>query len=295
MKTTLDSKLKRYAALAGGVTAAATTANAQITYVDIDPDAQVTGNQVGITLDFDGDGTDDVTLATIDTVMTGIYPYGGYNIPYTFTYKAGVAIAGTAASWMASGTSTSAIPANVAQGNAIDSNGAFQGGQGELGTWNQYYLGAPLNTQGGPNTGGNFTGVDGFLGMAFQIAGATHYGWVRCEVTADGEILSVKSYAWEGTAGTGINAGETGSGPVGIADIENFATVNNVNNLVTVTLNTEANDVEAVITNISGQQVHSDVVTSTTTQINLDGFASGIYLVSVKSDKGIVTKRVYVK
>jgi hypothetical protein len=30
-------------------------------------------------------------------------------------------------------------------------------------------------------------------------------------------------------------------------------------------------------------------------QIAMNEFASGIYLVSVRSDKGIVTKRVYVK
>ena len=42
--STLDSKLKKYAALATGITAVAGTTNAQVVYTDINPDHLVSGN-----------------------------------------------------------------------------------------------------------------------------------------------------------------------------------------------------------------------------------------------------------
>lgn len=289
--STLDSKVKKYAALAGGLTAVA-GANAQIIHTDINPDMLISGNQMGTTIDFDGDATVDVTLSTFDTVITGVYNYGSVQIPYTFTYVGAVAVAPSGNNWMADSNSD---PANIALGNPISSGQSLSSGLGSLGAVNSYYFGSPYNVTYGPYASGNFLSSDGFLGVQFQINGNTHYGWVRCEVTSGGDTLSVKEYAYQSIADSSINAGATDNGPVGITEIVDFAEIRNMNNKVMINL-TEINDnIDAVVTNISGQQVINENLNQTTTELDLNGMASGVYLVSVRSDKGIVTKRVYVK
>lgn len=294
-KITLDSKLKKYTALAGGLTMIAGAAQGQVYYTDINPDMAITGHQQGVGIDFNGDMNVDITLATIDTVTTGVYTYGSTPIPYTMTYRGAVGLtpgAGSNEGWMASATSGAPL-ANVTAGAAIGGAGTFGSGQGAIGNVISYYLGAPYNMSVGPYSSGMVGATDAYLGIKFDIAGAAHYGWVRVDLDATAQTLTVKDYAYDATAGTAINAGDMGN--VGIAELENFATIVNTNDKVVISLNGANNEVEAIITNVSGQQVYAKGMNSRKEEIALDEFASGIYLVSVRSDKGIVTKRVYVK
>jgi len=293
-KITLESKLKKYTALAGGLTLVAGAAQGQVFHTDVNPDLVISGNQAGTVIDFNGDATGDITLATIDTVTTGIYPYGSYQIPYTFTYKGAVAMtpgAGSNEGWMAS--ATSGAPLSNAAGLTIGGGSTFGTGQGAIGNVVSYYLGAPINGSYGPNTSGMVGATDAFLGIKFDIGGSAHYGWVRVDLDATGTILTVKDYAYEMTADTDI----TGVVPanVGISELENFASIINTNDMVVISLTSGTNNAEATITNVSGQQIYSQAMNSNKEEIAMNEFASGIYLVSVSSDKGIVTKRVYVK
>jgi len=295
-KITLDSKLKKYTALAGGLTLIAGAAQGQVYYTDVNPDIAISGHQQGTVIDFNGDMTGDITLATMDTITTGIYPYGGYNIPYTFTYRAAVVLtpgAGSNEGWMASGSSSSAGLANVAASAAIGGAGVFGTGQGNIGAVSSYYLGAPIAASYGPNLSGMAGATDAYLGVKFDIGGSAHYGWIRVDLSADGGTLTVKDYAYDATAATDIAAGDMGN--VGISELENFASIINTNDMVVISLTKGTNNAEATITNISGQQVYTQAMNSNKEQIAMNEFASGIYLVSVRSDKGIVTKRVYVK
>jgi hypothetical protein len=103
------------------------------------------------------------------------------------------------------------LPANLASGASIGPNGQFGKGQsyGLLFTY-------------GPNNGGkqnhhrgnfNFNTLD-FVGFKFSLAGKTHYGWVRMQVTlgiGGGNTLAtfthLQGYGYESTPDTAILAG----------------------------------------------------------------------------------------
>jgi len=54
---------------------------------------------------------------------------------------------------------------------------------------------------------GDFRGQHAYMGVEFQRAGATHYGWVLLQVSADYAIGSIESWAWETRPGVSIKAG----------------------------------------------------------------------------------------
>ena len=211
-ENTLESRLKKYTALAGGITVAV-AGTGQIIYTDINPDSVNIGHLDATLIDFDGDGNNDFTLATIAGSASGTFPYGTGVVSYTVGYSGALGVAGIGANsgWMASGTSSSAGLSNVTAAAAIGGAGTFNTGTGSLGVVKGTYLGAPFNTNYGPYIYGNFAGsTDAYIGVKFDIAGAAHYGWVRVDLSADGSMLTVKDYAYEATAGTAINAGDIG-------------------------------------------------------------------------------------
>lgn len=60
-------------------------------------------------------------------------------------------------------------------------------------------------TSGG--TGGEFAGRRGYMGVEFQHAGGTHYGWISLYVDAFAPVAVIDSWAWETRAGVPILAG----------------------------------------------------------------------------------------
>ena len=84
-------------------------------------------------------------------------------------------------------------------------------------------------------------------------------------------------------------------GTVGISELNNFASIVSTNNNVVISLLNGTSSADATITSVSGQQVFSQSINSDREEIELKDFASGIYMVNVRSEKGIVTKKVYVK
>ncbi len=55
--------------------------------------------------------------------------------------------------------------------------------------------------------------TDGFMGVRFELAGSTHYGWI--EITTNSASTAVlNSWAYESVADTAINAGDTGIIPL---------------------------------------------------------------------------------
>ena len=108
-KNTLESRLKKYTALAGGITVAV-AGTGQVIYTDINPDS-VNVDHLDVTLiDFDGDGSDDFTLIKFIQSTSGTFAYGSGVVSYGVNTEGAVGVAGTGANsgWMASGTSASA-------------------------------------------------------------------------------------------------------------------------------------------------------------------------------------------
>mgnify|MGYP006188524309 CR=1 FL=1 len=293
----LNVKIKRYAALATGVTAAA-GASAQVTYTDVNPDVVLTPTGTAqYLLNLDGDAAIDMGLVVQSGSVTGIYSYGTMQIPYTVTYNAGAAVFGSAApstnGWMGS---SSSAPSILSNGNAIDASGTFYQSQGIVGAVQNTYLGAPINGQYGPYSSGNFLGTEGYIGVRFDISGSTHYGWVRVEMAADATSMTIKDYAYDATPNTAIAAGDMG--PVGVDEV-NFETaiqfISNQNNQVTVKMNTTITNGMINVVSIDGKSVASINVNSQTELVDLSNLSSGIYMVNLTSNEGTITKKFYVR
>ena len=286
--STIESKIKRYSALAGGLTAIAGVANAQIVYTDINPDQLVTGNGDMYSLDVDNDGTVDFSLSTL--VVSTSYTYGP-TVNVNLAYNAGVIAPAAGNSMM---TTYSSGIANVPVGSAIGSSGSFSTSSGFLGYSVTYSITGGISQTGSFN-GGNFINGEGFVGLKFQSGGNTHYGWARVEMVDSASVLSVKDYAFESTPNTAINAGETASGPVGIADLENNVVINNLNNQLKVEAAQNLTNGLINVVSMSGKQVISKSFTSNLERIDLNDLSTGIYMVNVNSDEGVINKKIYVR
>jgi hypothetical protein len=276
----LDSNIKKYASIAGSITAAIGTASSQVNYTDLNPDVLITGDWSTYSMDLNGDSIIDFTFFTIDQ---SIPSYGLTDIKAAFVYP------GVGNSW--AGFSTSSYGSsylflsNIPQGSTIGpSNSWSYSSSGDLGR--------VVNMT---SSNGEFLGITGFVGLKFNAGGNTHYGWARVEVGSGGEFLSIKDYAYDATPNTAIPAGETGSGPVVIENIESNVEILNLNDKLRIQMGSELTNSIATITSITGQEILNHAINNTIELIDLNDISSGIYMVTVNTDQGMFNKKIYIR
>jgi hypothetical protein len=190
--------------------------NAQIVYSDVNPDLTTSGSY---NLDLNNDGIVDFVIThTSKSVkssgkckgQTGTNQY----IKVTPLSNNKVADAGTNARKMATNQT---IDANVTSwGSNIDqvmfssefscAYHCFYGGCG-------YYFWPTNKGEWYP------ANEDGFLGLRLISGGHTYYGWVRMNISSAGSAFIVKDYAYNGTAGQAILAGQTSDSYIGVGTI----------------------------------------------------------------------------
>ena len=108
----------------------------------------------------------------------------------------------------------------------------------------------------------NWNGVtDKYLALQFVSGGNTYYGWARMDVQAIGDAWTLKDYAYNSTALTGINAGDMGTADLNEYTLDNLVHfINQTNNTVLVKVN---GDLEGGIVNVismTGQTVSTGSV-----------------------------------
>ena len=291
--STLDSKLKKYASIAGSITAVVGTASAQVNYTDLNPDVLVTGQNSNYVLDLNGDLQPDYIFLTNDTAF--VTNYAG--LPISVDLKGAVIYPASGNSCAGSnsvtsmGSSTFNID-NIPQGSSIGSANNWSSSSGALGLVAEIVIPGLYSTS---YSTGPFLGTTGFVGLKFNAGGNTHFGWVRVEVGADGEFLSIKDYAFDATPNTPIVAGETGSGPVGISENNDFVNVQNLHNSIRIETADSYNDAVLSLVSISGQLIVSQQLNGTITLINTDEIASGVYVLTINSDNKSYNQKVYLK
>ncbi len=193
----LQQKLLAYSAAASVAIAGGAglpdDVQAQFSYTDVDPDVDLTlpatGTGTVFDIDFDGDGDPEFAIAPVALA-------GGTQTGFLFRFD-------TAGSDIALGVIGSSgsffnYPYALSSGDPISSGQNLQ-----VDDVNGFALATSF--QGAPY--GNFFGVtDGFIGVQFQLEdGNTYFGWVRVDVDAAGDNLTVKDLAYR-TDGAGIAA-----------------------------------------------------------------------------------------
>lgn len=295
-KTTIELnkvKLRNYSAMAGAVLASGAV-NAQITYVDVNPDATVNTGNSPYNLDFNNDANPDVIFAVQAASGSGSASYMG--LPFTYSYE-GVfanvgAGAGAAVMGAITGSSSTFAPTALNDGDPINNAGQFGSGGGLA------YAGIVNIPAFGvidyPATGGEFIGLDDvFLGARFTNSGATHYGWIRLSVAADATTITIKDYAYNSVAADAINAGQTLN--LDHIAVENKVTIKTQLDQAFVNVTPDLIGGEIVIVDLSGKEMVNVAITDILTTIPFEGIDTGIYMLSARFENGSVSKKVYVK
>jgi hypothetical protein len=275
MKKDLQKKLARYTAAAAGIVGA-TTATGQIVFTNITPDYTSTGNNA-LPLDLNNDSVTDYVIMGIDTLISGTQ--------YSLTVVAPDGTAGNEIGGSAPSGYNYALALN--SGNMVDNTVNWISATN---TMSYEAAGAfPYNE--------NWNGVtDKYLALRFNAGGSQYYGWARMDV--EGDDWTLKSYAYNDSAGVGLYTGDMGNGVTGLEDLdvsELVHFINRANNTVEVIINGDLNDGNITLTSISGQNISVKAINSKIETVDLNGLASGLYMLNVKFNEGSITKKIFVK
>jgi hypothetical protein len=286
INSTLEKKLLKYSALAVGAVAISTNADAQLFYYDENPDVVLTGNGSMHNIDFDGDLTNDINVATL--VASGITgTYAGYS--YVANYNAGAA---------------QTTPGNMVVGASSNVNAMSVGLQ--INASNSFIAadtGAPMGVAGAfvfpaisytyPIAQGAWLGAtDKYMGVKFMIGSATHYGWVRMDLSSDGTTLTVKDWAYNTVADGAIVTGATGVGIESISD--DLALVRFNNNRLDVKV-VDGSNGNLTVVNTEGKVVYNGSLNSGFESIDLSNLSSGLYIVNAQFNEGAVSHKIVVR
>jgi hypothetical protein len=140
----------------------------------------------------------------------------------------------------------------------------------------------------------NFKGLgDRYIGTKFSINGTIHYGWILVSLD-DNFLFTVKSYAYESTANTPINAGDTG----------NTASIGSISeNLVTLYPN-PANTIvmlqgmeDFTIKSVTIDDLNGRTITKISQQetIDISSLQSGIYILNVTDESNRTINKKLIK
>ncbi|WP_299226992.1 T9SS type A sorting domain-containing protein [uncultured Psychroserpens sp.] len=260
----LTQKLLQYSALSVAL-AGVSEASGQIIYTDVDPDI-TEGNAASATfIDLNNDGTDDFGIGTIDAPAVG---FNGIN---------------PTDSWLGS-AGTYLYPFALNAGDPISSGQTTWYGSGAVGTLNYTSC---YNGIGGSN----WCGVtDKYLGLRFNIGLDTHYGWARLDVSASGDSMTLKDFAYNSTPGEAINAGQTS------LSVEEFS----ADRIKIVSLNKSIglyNIPEATayrLLDMSGKSVLSGSTNGSSYVIEGNNLTTGVYIIEISdaNSKGVIRKKV---
>lgn len=275
--STRTSKWLSYSGMATAFIAVGQKADGQVVYTDVDPDSVLTNSQFDV--DFDGDGTNDISVAQQTVVAS------------SSTTAGAVALVPTGNAVIGNLNSGYMYPGILANGDPI-SPGAPDFQTASLGTLAIVYNGS--------NTFGAWSGQTGFMGCRFVAGdGFTHYGWVELAVAAGATSVTVIAYGYESMADSAIVAGD--AGPLGIAAPSafiNFGVAPNPVQTQTSVVFTaaEAAEVQMSIVNAMGQVLLNErrnaAVGPNTFTLDMSTLAAGTYFVRMRSGKQVAFRKV---
>ena len=156
---------------------------------------------------------------------------------------------------------------------------------------------------------GSFTGswLDGasvdslkFLGLRFESAGSTYYGWARLSIPSNGTSFTLKDYAYNSVPGEGILAGDMGSINTGIMSTALRGmqpSPNPFTSVLSISLPTETTGtVLCRVLSLTGQELLTRTVAATSgpSAITLDlaWLAPGSYLLELQTGGERMVRKV---
>ena len=259
------------------LSAIAAQAHAQIIYTDVDPDALYAGTNDTCSLDLNNDGNIDflIVQSTVNAPCPGNGP-AACNATITRP-RSWVKITPQGTNAVANSAS---FASQLSEWQAITPASVWNNASAQVLLTQGVPACVPFGLVNPPQwycRPGGYTGswldsvsVDSskFLGLRFEIAGSTHYGWARLSIPGNGTSFTLKDYGYNSVPGAGIYAGETQcSIPFGVA-------VNNVDsNTVILTWQTSTTDTFNLRYRPTGAATWSVIDTLTAITFTLAGLA----------------------
>jgi len=299
----LKKKLRQYSLMVAPVLATAGMVNAQVVYHDIDPDLLYKDSIVGdnyttpVFLDLDGDGDYDVEFAVWSSVQSNNGP-NKVNLAAARQFGAnGNAIMGYTNLFSASFCSTALplyCPSALNPNKSIGSSANFWAlpGTTNLGTLVRYFrnISPPNNFVGQWN---NLT--DRYIGLRFSGGdGNLHYGWVRMDVSKSPASITLKDYAYETQNSIPIHAGDAGN--IGVPSVNSSMSfsVISTEGAVNIFVNDgRVEDATAIVTNMLGQTMLTQILSNNTTSLDLNQFGAGVYVVTIHRGDESFSKKIF--
>jgi hypothetical protein len=131
--------------------------------------------------------------------------------------------------------------------------------------------------------------TDKYLGLRFQILGATHYGWARLDVGELPDMWILKDYAYNSVAEAPIMAGQT----LGLEDnVISEVKIKAFNK--SVSLHNLPSRTNYQLFNMSGQSVLNGKISSSEYTIEANTLSTGIYIIELRdlNSNAVVRKKI---
>jgi len=304
MKKPLDQILSNYSRMAGIFILLNNKASATVVVTDIDPDTTINLDGEFYLLDMDNNAVSDFIIFK----DSGYYYYEGYSST-TLRFRQLVAMGPQyttlnkilGAHYYNSWTGADFyFPIPLIQGEEIGFSQTFYnfpvqiicaGHLENIGSVSGFHLGpgywlAP----------GNHGVENRYLGVSFVDEDENrYYGWVRCSTADSMKAITIHEYAFENEPNKPIIAGDTIS----------YVDINTLPNTEAISIYSFENQIHIQLMNnqdatvniydIKGNKIFFEQINRNSEIINMENFAAGIYVVSVKLGENVVTKKVIVE
>jgi len=266
MKKNTTKKVLNYAAMSAAILGTADAAG-QIVYTDI-ADVTLTAAGEFEAIDFDNDGTEDILIGLLNFTGGPGAVANGASDPANPTSFNGNGIVGVEAGGFY-------YPSNLTAGVTIDdSSPIINSVRGDMYVYACY-----------PNSQWCGEVTDGFVGAEFDVAGETHYGWVRLDVLSNGGggvgTIIVKDFAYDATPNTAVVTGETVLG-VNDNNFEGFSYFVDADNNLNLKAANAMSDIK--IFNVHGQSVIANELSKKSETISIDQLSAGMYIAQINID-----------
>ncbi len=277
----LQKKLAKYAALGTGLgLLAPQQANGQIVYTDI-PDETVTNND-GYALDMNNDALADFNFSNFYSFWSSCFPTTYGCIP-SFWSSSSMAVNGTSVNTLLANTGSS-----IAQ---LD----FDENISSLASFTPSTNGT-LRSSWCATCEWNTTVTDKYIGVAMDIGGSTHYGWIRIDLTPGSQVV-IKDFAYEGTPNTAIKAGDNGTVSSIEGDLSESINIypNPATDNLIVASQLANGDSKVRVYNTQGVLMSSaagNLNVENNLTLDIQNLEAGIYIVEVSNDHALATFKI---
>ncbi|MFM7636491.1 MAG: hypothetical protein ACKO5W_01325, partial [Crocinitomicaceae bacterium] len=268
-------------------------------YTDVNPDVILDKNSGPFNMDFNNDATLDMTFEVAFVSGSGSATYMG--IPFTYVYNGSQAAVtpgalGGVQGQVVGSSSTFGVTA-LNSGDAIAAANNFSSQQAILGVKGN--VSVPAFNINYAISQGEFLGVSQkFLGMKFSAGTSIHYGWVRLSLDSldpSGLKLTIHDFAYNTVADQPINAGDPSASVISQAALEDKVSFFITPDAVKINVTPDLIGGELHFMNIDGKATHTQFINDIGTEIKLEDFSTGIYMLEAVFNDGKLSKKVYVK